>query len=291
MVATFGAGDQITTALPFVTPTPVRAKQDFLARLERVAGKDAESVQPGEHDQKEKNTGDLLEDATEYEFDRDALKRDSDMGAEFVYRGQVDQNEDYDSDWFADSIVSEFKSNASTAGSNSIHSVECVSANSLLGKEDPCVGSSTTRWPSIHNVFYGLHDDTEHVECTLEEMQTISFVAAPTGNFSELHGFFFDPDDNTIQSQVPSTRRTVLRSSRLSTVQFFAIAFGLWQASLISDGSMIKWTKLPHRSFPAVDYPAIGRDWNPPPLLLGNSQKTVSSWGSWWGSSWESWWG
>jgi len=153
----------------------------------------------------------------------------------------------------------------SATGSNSIHSVKCVSAAN------------------------GLHDETEHVECTLEEVQTISFVAAPTDNFSELHGFFFDPDDDTISSQVPPTRRTVLRSSRLSTVQFFAIAFGLWQASLIPNGSVIKWTKLPQRSFPAVDYHAFGRDWNSPPV--GNSQRTVSSWGSWWGISWESWWG
>jgi hypothetical protein len=205
----------------------------------------------------------------ETQFDLQWLKRDSDRGAEFVYRGQVDQNEEYDSDWFADSIVSEFDSNVSATGSNSIHSVEFVSVNALLGKEDALVGNSTTRWPSIHNVFYGLYDETEHVECTLEEVQTISFVAAPTDNFSELHGFFFDPDDDTISSQVPPTRRTVLCSSRLSTVQFFAIAFGLWQASLIPNGSVIKWTKLPQRSFPAVDYHAFGRDWNSPPVCRG----------------------
>jgi hypothetical protein len=276
--ATIGADDQTTARLPFVTPTPVPAKQDFLARLERVADKDAESVQPGEHDQKKENSGDLLDDAVGYDFDRDSLKRVAEKGAEFVHRGQVYPNEEYDSDWFEDAIDSEFDTDASATGSKSIHSVECVSTNALLGKEDSCVGRSTPRWPSIHNAFYGLHDEAEHVECTLEEMQTLCFPAAPTGIFSELHGFFFDPDDDTIPSQVPSTRRTILRHSRLSTVRFFAISFALWQASLIPNSSVVKWTMHPQRSFPAVVHPAVGRDWNPPVI---NAQKTTSSWGSW----------
>lgn len=288
---------QSTARLPFVTPTPARVKQTekwsvgFLARLEQVTDYDAEFVQPGKDDRNKEYAAGFLDDAVNYEFDSDALEWVADNGAGSVHSGEGDRNQECHDDLFDVAIDSELAAETSAPGSNSRDSASCVSASKLIGKDDASSGHSARRWPSIHNVFYGLHDESEHVECTSEEMQAICLPAAPTGLFSKLHGFFFDPDDDTVPSQAPavSARRTIIRRSFVSTVRVFVIAFVSWQLTLVRRGNEVEWTMLPQKSFTAIGLqPVVGRNWNSEFMTtkeyspVENLHEAGSSWGSYW---------
>ena len=102
--------------------------------------------------------------------------------------------------------------------------------------------SPVSRWPSIHDVFYGIHDEEDCVDCSSEEMREISESEKAGSMFPILAAFqehFFgleeDCDVDDIQANVEktSTRPKPLRGSSLPIVRLFVAAFLLWQASLL----------------------------------------------------------
>ena len=291
---TIDVKDQTRARLPYVTPMPARVKPrekrsvGFLERLERIADNNAESVQPGKDDRNKGYASGFLDGTIDYEFDSDALEWVAGNGTEPLHSGEVNRNKECHYELFDFAIVAE----ASAPESDSIESALRVSANKWMEKDDASVGHAARRWPSIHDVFYGLHDESEHVECTSEEIHAISLPATPTGLFSKLHGFFFDPDDDTVPSLAPavSAPRTIIRRSFLSTVRVFVITFISWQVTLVPHGNEVKWTVLPRKSLTAADHqPAFGHNWKSEFMSekeypgVDNVHKAASSSGCYWG--------
>lgn len=124
----------------------------------------------------------------------------------------------------------------------------------LLIDDKACNEYAVSRWPSIHDVFFGLHDEAEHVPCTIDDMQNLPEFETRRMNslLLRLHEFFFGPDDGEDEEDTSSkaplamTRGTIPRRPFISAVRVFVIMFVLWQATL--SGNMVDWTTIPTRA-------------------------------------------
>ena len=213
------------TRLPFITPTPGRGKQtrdkaDGFLAMLDKVADDETDCEGAAVANYESDNDDASEESLNECFDAFG----SDLGEE-------NQNND------ADSAL------LNAADKDLEHSLSPVS-----------------RWPSIHDAFYGLYDEKENVECTSEDMQDLCDTESPTMSpfLSILQEFFFGSDDHddvdSISSRVPaiSNRRKLIRGTYISTVRVLAFAFLLWQAAFPNNKEITQVTILRRPSNPPL---------------------------------------
>jgi len=198
------------TRLPFITPTPGRGRQT--------------------HD---KPAGFLAK--------LDQVADSHTCNAEY--------SEEDDEDVFEDPLNEEIDMYEPDIG-ESPNDTSVISLRNAVVKVD-AVGAASpgSKWPSIHDVFYGLHDEDEHIECTSQDMHVFTARGAETMTMNPFlgtfHEFFFGPEGEFDVDSVPSltpeisSRHRLFRGTSLSAARVVVVAFVLWQATLVPNNKGI----------------------------------------------------
>lgn len=188
--------EPVPTGLPFVTP--------------RVPSRLGRRMQAGDMD-----TPDCFLAKLEQVADSEPVS---------VSTGNVEDNDEEDDDVFEDPLNEELDMMQWDMAETQNETLDCALLIDTTQDEEHSL-SPISRWPSVHDVFYGCYDEEEHVEYTTDDIAT-------------LHEFFFGPDGEDI-SAIPlvtparATPHKHIRGTPVSAVRVLVLAFLVWQASLV----------------------------------------------------------